>query len=113
MHEEKPLPTDLENLVNEFLKDENRRGKIPYDDTLVRDVLSKAMPFIDDYFNHIRLAATNDEEQPSIVTLISSTCCIIEVGKKGKSMKPKTRKNKNTKPRVEYPTHLTSTDEVK
>ena len=102
VHEEKPLPTDLENLVNEFL--ENRRGEIPYDDTLVRNVLSKAMPFIADHFNHIRTAATNDGEQPSNVTPISSTCCIIEAGKKGKPRKPKIKKNENKKPRVEIPT---------
>ena len=70
------------------------------------------MPFIDDYFNHIRTASTNDGDQPSTVTPISSTCCIIKAGKKGKSMKPKIRKNKNKKPRVKYPTHLTSIDEV-
>lgn len=98
-----------------FLKMKIKRGEIPYDDTLVRNVLSKAMPFIANHFNHIRTAATNDGEQPSTVTPISSTCCIIEAGKKGKSRKPKTKKNENKKPRVEIPTsRLThSVDEMK
>jgi hypothetical protein len=92
VHEEKLLPTDLESLVNEFFKDENSRGDFPYGDTIVRNVLSKAMPFIANHFHHIKIAATNYGEQPSTVTPISSTCCTIEAGKKGKTRKPKTKK---------------------
>jgi hypothetical protein len=97
MHKEKPLPTDLESLINEFFKDGNSRGEIPYGDTVVRNVLSKAIPFIANHFDRLKVVATNNGEHPSTVTPIYSTCCIIEAGKKGKTKKPKSKK-----PRVEH-----------
>jgi hypothetical protein len=45
IHEEKPLPTDLESLVNEFLKYKNSRGEIPYGHTVLRNFLAKSNEF--------------------------------------------------------------------
>jgi len=112
VHEEKPLATDLESLINEFFKDDNSRGEIPYGDTIVRNVLTKAMPFIANHFQHIKPGATNYGEHPSTVTPISSTCCTIEAGKKGKPKKHKTKKPKSKKPRVEHLTPATSSQEM-
>jgi hypothetical protein len=78
VHKEKPLPTDLESSINEFFEDGNSRGEFSYGDTIVRNVVSKALPFIANHFHHIKVAATNNGEQLSTVTPISSTCCIIK-----------------------------------
>jgi hypothetical protein len=60
------------------------------------------MPFIANHFHRIKAIATNNGEHPSTITPISSTCCIIEAGKKGKAKKP----------RVEHLIHVTSSREA-
>jgi hypothetical protein len=100
VHEEEPLPANLESLVNEFFKDKNCRGEIPYGDPIIRNVLSKSMPFIANHFHSIKITAIKNDEQPSTVTPIPSTCCTNKVGKNGKAKKPKTKKPKSKKPKT-------------
>ena len=91
MCKENFIPTEFDNVINEYLKDKNSSREIPYGGTIVRNVLYKAIPFISSHFNHIKTAATNNGEQPCTVTPISSTCCTIEAGKKCKTRKPKAK----------------------
>jgi predicted amidohydrolase len=88
----KPIPSEFDSIINEYLKDQNISGEIPYDDTIVRNILYKAMSFISSHFYHINTGGTNKGEQPSTVTPISSTCYIIDAGKKGRTKNPKAKK---------------------
>ena len=72
-----------------FFKDKSSRGEIPYGDTIVRNVLVKAMPFISNHFNsHTEHTVTNDGEQQFFVAPISPTCFNVDTGKELETPRP-------------------------